>query len=176
MHEAIAPLPQSDKQIKFSNKDIERFHSKLNKLDNGCWEWQGFLDRDGYGRFWLNGKDQRAHRAAWLLFVGDIGQDNEFVCHKCDNPRCVNPAHLFIGTSRDNIDDMVAKRRALSGENNNNSRLTGEQVDEIRRLYATGKHPSRKLAKQFNSAKSTILRIIHGHTWKYRDHPVDSQT
>jgi len=175
MHEANSTLPRPGKEIKFSDKDIERFNSKLNKLDNGCWEWSAGLDKDGYGKFWLDRREIRSHRAAWLFHTGSIAGPDVFVCHKCDNPKCCNPDHLFAGTSRDNINDMVAKGRALSGERNNSSSLTGEQVDEIRRLYATGKHASRKLAKQFNSAKSTILRIIHGHTWKYREHPVDSQ-
>lgn len=76
---------------------------------DGCWEWTGATDRDGYGVFNYAGKSHRANRVALLLDGRDPGE--KFACHSCDNPRCVRPSHLFIGTNQDNMQDMVAKGR-----------------------------------------------------------------
>ena len=171
MNEATSVLPQSNKEIKFTDKDIERFWSKVNKNGEDCWEWIAGSDRDGYGKFWLDGKEIRAHRAAWLFYSGSLGECGAFVCHKCDNPKCCNPSHLFIGTYRDNIDDMVSKGRTLKGEKCNSSTLKEFEVAEIKRIYATGSVSSRKVAKQFNISKNTVLRIVNGYTWSHSDDP-----
>jgi HNH endonuclease len=91
---------------------IERFLAKVNKsTTNGCWLWVGAMSTNGYGHFSLNRKITGSHRAAWRLFNGSI-PDGYQVCHKCDVRCCVNPGHLFLGTQKDNIQDMVAKGRA----------------------------------------------------------------
>lgn len=90
----------------------ERFWSKVTRSDR-CWEWQGPRDHDGYGFIKVMRCSRRAHRCSWELCVGPI-PNNLFVLHRCDNPPCVNPAHLFLGTARDNALDMVGKGRAAN--------------------------------------------------------------
>lgn len=88
----------------------ERFWSKVNKSGpNGCWLWTGAND-GGYGQIWVNGRNEKAHRIAWLLTHGVI-PEGKMACHTCDNPPCVNPAHIFWGTMSDNILDAVNKGR-----------------------------------------------------------------
>lgn len=90
-------------------KDIERFWSKVDKSGD-CWEWVGYLNEKGYGKFRLNNKLQRAHRISYALKYGAI-PEGMLVCHRCDNPKCVNPEHLFIGTTTDNARDSISKGR-----------------------------------------------------------------
>ena len=85
-------------------KDYQkRFMLYVHKLPGGCWAWQGNLDERGYGRFGFHGKVRRAHRVAWILFRGEIGENH--VLHVCDNPGCVNPKHLKLGTLKQNVHD-----------------------------------------------------------------------
>jgi HNH endonuclease len=89
----------------------ERFNEKyiVNKL-SGCWEWQAHCDKDGYGVFWFNNYPIQAHRFSFIWFIGDI-ESTMKTCHKCDNPCCVNPFHLFKGTNKDNMNDAQSKGR-----------------------------------------------------------------
>ena len=93
-------------------RPVSRFWANVQKT-NGCWEWTGGKHAPGYGRLFVATKEMRAHRFSWLIHNGRI-PDGLFVCHKCDNPNCVNPEHLFLGTHQDNMDDMVAKGRVVS--------------------------------------------------------------
>lgn len=106
---------------------LERFEAKINKeTESGCWEWTAYLDSKGYGAFRYEGKTRRAHRVSWMIYKGDIPKGNGYhgtcVLHKCDNRRCVNPEHLFLGSNQDNMLDMVSKGRGItpnfSGEKN----------------------------------------------------------
>ncbi len=95
---------------------MKRFTSKFTKNNNGCWEWNAGCFSDGYGAFSYQRKTQKAHRISYLLFVGMIPK-GKMVLHRCDNPPCVNPAHLFIGTAKDNAHDAIQKGRHRGDEN-----------------------------------------------------------
>lgn len=117
--------------------DRERFWAKVTKLkDDQCWEWQAARDRDGYGAFWYHDAQHRASRVAWSLTNAQWPiPTGQVVRHKCDNPPCVNPAHLELGTNRDNDNDRVERGRSAFGDRNG-SRLYPE------RLPRGEKHPN----------------------------------
>ena len=132
------------------------FKSKYNiNNKNGCWEWFGANDKRGYGRF--GDKPYSivlAHRYSYTLKHGEI-PNGMHLCHKCDNPKCVNPDHLFLGTAKDNYDDCKNKGRHSppphpSGSGHPRSKLSQAQVKELRELYATGNYSQRKLSALFN--------------------------
>ena len=135
-----------------------------------CWEWQGFKDRDGYGQISYKSKAFLVHRIAYM-FYHQLNEDdisNRVVMHLCDNPSCVNPDHLKLGTQQENIIDMHKKGRApnRSGENNPNAKLTDFQVQKIKELYALG-ISQEELAKMFNVSRRTIHNIRKGVTWSH---------
>lgn len=112
----------------------ERFWSKVDKIGpNDCWEWQAYKDINGYGQFWHNRKIKYAHRTAWELTNGPI-LNRLCVLHHCDNPGCVNPSHLFLGTRADNAIDRDKKGRLspIRGERNGRAKLTEKEVRAIR--------------------------------------------
>lgn len=136
----------------------------------GCWDWDGsFYSVMGYGRFNFNKKMISAHRASWIIHYGDI-PNGLCVCHKCDNPRCSNPEHLFLGTTQENNEDMMNKDRNpilnKKGEENFCSKLTNENVVEIKKLLNT-EFTQRRIAKKFNVERSTISNIKRKVSWKH---------
>lgn len=139
----------------------ERFWAKVAK-GPGCWEWQGFRV-GGYGRFKIDGRKVRAHRLAWRFTHGADAGDL-CVCHRCDNPSCCNPDHLFLGTQAENMADRDRKGRQLSG----NRKLTPEQVIEARRRHPA--EPYRKLAAEFGVSFETIRYAIRGFSWAQLNH------
>lgn len=137
---------------------------------DGCWEWKSAYLGKGYGS-WRPTPGHRplgAHRVAYELTYGPIpaGPPRLCVCHRCDNPPCVRPDHLFLGTYQDNLDDMVAKGRAL-GARNARSRLTDAQVAEILVAYAAGGATMKELGASYGVTWGTVRFIVAGVTWKH---------
>jgi hypothetical protein len=132
--------------------------TKTSIQENGCWLWLGFKRHDGYGLIWLNGKHQRAHRVAFEHRNGKVDPE-AIICHRCDNPSCINPDHMFVGTTADNIRDCVVKKRHAFGERNGHAKLTSAQVAAIR---ANSIATHQALAEQFGVRQSTVSRIRAG--------------
>src|SRR5688572_24439688 len=120
------------------------------KKGPGCWIWQGATD-GRYGEARLNGKKQKTHRIAWTLVNGEI-PEGMFALHRCDNPPCVNPDHLFLGTKKDNRADCLQKGRQARGEMNGSALLTADAVRAIR----ASSLPHRELARMFGVVRSAI--------------------
>ena len=141
---------------------LERFNSKWVKSENGCHVWVKSKKGAGYGAMRFNGKDRLAHRIIWEITHGPI-KDGLFVCHKCDNPACVNVDHLFLGTQSDNMRDMTQKNRHPYplAEKHHRAKLTNEQVKEIRAAAES----SKVLASIYGVTKRTILNVRHGYTY-----------
>lgn len=138
------------------------------KRSDGCWEFHGFHDRHGYGK-WKQGKrasPRGAHCVAWELAHQACLVPGAVVRHACDNPGCVNPDHLTVGTQRDNIADRQQRARQARGSKNGRAKLTEEQVIEIRRSAKEGVKPS-QLAHSFCISTYVISDILRGKTWKH---------
>ena len=143
---------------------IARFEAKLDKSGD-CWLWTASCAGKGYGQMKLpkQRKQEYSHRLAYMIYKGPIG-DNQYVCHTCDNPRCCNPDHLFLGTSQDNHDDMAKKNRSTHGEKNPSAKLSEKDVLEIAACLAAGMSQS-KIARAFGVHQVTISKINRGHRW-----------
>ena len=144
-----------------------RFWSKVTILEaDECWLWMASKDGRGYGQFSHNGNMYRSHRIAFSLWFGEIS-DGMCVCHKCDNPLCVNPHHLFLGTHADNMRDMGDKGRShfarTLGEESFNHKLTATEVIAIRKSSGS----TRAIGKQYGVSSSTVSDIRLGLTWKH---------
>lgn len=108
-------IEESRSQVNFTDNQIKNFFSKVERNEAGCWIWIAGRSTTGYGKFNLSGRAVGSHIVSRMIFSGAIPKGMN-VCHKCDNPLCVNPDHLFTGTQQDNLNDMVSKGRASSGE------------------------------------------------------------
>ena len=158
---------------------------------DGCMEWIGWRNESGYGNLTVSCNDQwkhrRAHRLSYEHFVGPIPADC-FICHKCDNPRCVRPDHLFAGTHQENMQDMVRKgRQAIvpgrgcgdrngsrlypekrpRGEQNSQAKLTECQVREILAKHAEGAITAAQLSRDYNVSKVLVGLIVKRKAWKH---------
>lgn len=162
----------------------ERFWSRVDKTDD-CWNWTGPKTADGYGRLYREGKTIRAHRLSYEMHHGPV-PSGLIVCHRCDNPSCVNPDHLFVGTGAENIADCEAKGRrnvpARSGDFHwtkrrpdrvakgqvfSRSEITDELVRRLRARYAEGGITQRELAAQHGISHKNLSLILAGKTWKH---------
>jgi len=146
-----------------------RFWVKVDRsvgTSNRCWKWLGAKNSRGYGQFWVGGTSIRAHRFCWTLTFGII-PTGKLVLHACDNPLCVRPSHLFLGTDADNNHDMRLKGRAVrnSGITNSHAKLTEQEVREIRARHGT--ISSVKMAAEYGVNPTTIQRIHKGMRWTH---------
>ena len=148
---------QKRKRTYFSRPLTERFWERVKKT-KGCWLWTGILGNHGYGVIFISKRPKAifnlAHRLSWELHSGPIPEGMQ-VLHKCDIRPCINPAHLFLGTQKDNIHDMMRKRRGPG-------KLSDEQILAIR----SSNVPSRKMATILGVSKTTVLDARRGKTWK----------
>jgi hypothetical protein len=137
------------------------------KSDNKCWEWGRSKTSSGYGQLRFRGKAYSAHRAAWEITYGEI-PNGYCVCHHCDNPRCCNPTHLFLGTLYDNAHDMINKGRRKSdkGELNPMSKLTVEKVLYIRDRISKG-HVQKDIAHDLGISPIAVSNIKHKTRWAH---------
>ena len=146
----------------------ERFWLRVDRQGaDDCWEWQGSTrGKMGYGNISWQGRMLGTHRVSWTLHNGPIPEGGH-VLHKCDNPPCCNPAHLFLGDNAANVADKMAKGRHRydTGEDHPRSKMTWERVRELRRRSAAGV-PYSVLARTFNISKATVGQIVTRRTWK----------
>lgn len=147
--------------MKKLNNVSDRFWSKVNKGD-GCWEWTAGKDKKGYGRFHLDGKMTYAQRTSLSLSGIKVPSDKH-VCHHCDNPGCVRPDHLFVGTDADNLRDMAEKGRSTWGEKNPNAKLCENDVLLIRELCKT--QTQDRIARWFGISGPTVSAINTRQRW-----------
>jgi hypothetical protein len=163
-----------------TDSDIARFWTRVSRgSDEDCWLWTGCYMPYGYGAFWLGANNIGAHRVAWMIANKTDIPDGMLICHHCDNPPCVNPKHLFLGTRGDNWRDCIAKNRCPQlkrlhppiesiprGEQHWNAKLTSDSVREIRRL-ASGGLSHHKIAKMFTVSGSNVSLIVQGLRWAW---------
>lgn len=149
----------------------ERFWPKVEIGHEGqCWEWRASLDTHGYGNFGIRQADgtylmQRAHRVAWFLHHGEWLQSKQFLCHSCDNPRCVNPAHLSVGDAKTNMRDASLRQRFPDRKGASNNRAV---LDDLDVLFIRGSDMTpAQVASQFNLSKSTAHAVVKGATWRH---------
>ena len=149
----------------------DRFLSLLIKRKNGCWEWHK-PGKYGYGVVWYKNKNWQAHRLAYHLLAGKIPK-NKMVCHSCDNKPCCNPTHLWLGSARDNVVDMINKGRKAPthGELSAMAKLNNYQIRAIRKYHS--KHSKtriwgcKKMALKYKVSREEIGRIVRGLNWKH---------
>lgn len=165
--------------ISLSKNDIERFKDNIIVTPNEiCWHWKGaYFPKGGYGKFYTKDKNGkwsacRAHRVSWIIYRGHI-PNNKLVLHKCDNPKCVNPDHLYLGDHHDNIQDTKNRlgwkpwstgksfTRSCPSKNGLNRSITSNDMIEILKLYSTGKYSQRQIASIFKTSQRQVWRVIH---------------
>jgi predicted XRE-type DNA-binding protein len=169
---------------KIDDEVFDRFWSKVNILDDEhCWDWVAGKNQKGYGEFKIDGSMYRANRVSWIICNSNEIPDGMIICHKCDNPSCVNPNHLFLGTHSENMVDMTKKdsaakgmynganthpenRPSPAGEINGRSKLKETDVEKILIMYHEDNKSQFEISENFGVSESTISLIVNGKTWK----------
>jgi hypothetical protein len=182
MNPALEVFPRPLTDVNITSKSIRNFWKKVVKQP-GCWRWNAHKMKKGYGRVSVLGVKILAHRFSWMIHYGKI-PNGMGVLHRCDNPECVRPDHLFIGTVMDNIRDRDRKGRQVTvggknhwsakhpelvkrGSKHHNSILNECSVKEIRKIYKSGKMSYEKIAIKFGTSKSNIHFIVSGMAWRH---------
>lgn len=152
----------------FSESEIIKFRNKIIKGDdvNDCWGWLGAKGVNNYSIFKIKYERYRASRVSYFLEYG-IDPENLDVCHTCDNPICINPKHLFLGTRLDNMKDASLKNRMCKGGDNIKSKLKESDIPKIKEIYSKGGISQLKLSKQFSVSQAIIARVISSKLWKH---------
>ena len=168
MDEVICP--ECGHAIDRVEMDRQRFFQSVRKTED-CWLWEGAHTNFGYGVIGWHAKSASAHRVGWELHFGPIPK-GLMVLHRCDRPACVRPEHLFLGTSKDNALDKMAKGRhryhVFQGEDHGRAKVTNEEVRAIRRLYAEG-ISGPELSRRYGLGKTSTYRIIRRQSWRHLD-------
>lgn len=147
---------------KLTDEQLKRFWAKVNKREpDACWEWTAWTIKGGYGQYRIGDSKYLTHRISYSIANGDPGK--LCVCHRCDNPKCVNPIHLWLGTLQEDMKDRDQKGRQARGETQGLSELTENQVREI--IASGDSHQG--LANQYGVTRANISYIKRGETWKH---------
>jgi hypothetical protein len=144
------------------NRPEDAWRHVNRQADDACWYWTGSIDSHGYGRISVAGMSRLAHRVIYELWSGE-SVEGQLVCHTCDERRCCNPAHLYLGTPASNMRDMVERGR---DRRRGRAKLTDTQVREIRQMAETG-HTQREIATWFGVTQPAIGSILRGETWRH---------
>lgn len=138
----------------------ERFRLQTKRMPNGCLEWTGHVAKNGYGHTKWNYRFLATHKFSWILHYGEVAP-GLYVCHRCDNKRCVDPSHLFLGTPKENTQDAAMKGRMASGERHYKAKLNWSLVEEIRASNENAK----VIAARLGVAFSTVYRVRKNELW-----------
>jgi len=166
-HLNLSSLSKPKARISYKGITAKEAILKKSRLDHvsGCWEWTGFLHKNGYGQCWNHGNVTSPHRASYEAFIGPI-PDGMLVCHKCDNRKCCNPDHLFVGTSTENSGDMAAKGRSTLGSRHALAKIQESQAIMVAKMLNEGFHVN-EIEQATGANKDIIRNIKKGHNWSH---------
>lgn len=169
MNEVETNVVEEMMDVQMGELQLKRFWAKVQKGDE-CWEWTSSLNNQGYGTIGIHWKHHLAHRVSFMVANGPFPKRLK-VLHKCDNPKCVRPDHLFLGTMKDNTKDCEQKDRNCRGSRSHKAKVSEEDVLRMRALYHAGT-PMRTLVAEFGLTQATISVALRGLKWKHVGGPI----